>query len=136
MNEGAAEDRHQCHTDPGDVEAARVWLRQTLGHHGVASDIQRDLTLAFTEIVTNILPRVDGRPAEDKVELQLGVTDTSVRLSVVDASPPFEPGPDSDEDGEGGVGLLLLHLLADEVSIGPGASGGSVTTVVKNRADD
>ncbi len=131
----ATDDRHQCHTDPDDVEGARQWMRQTLTHHGVATDVQRDLTLAFTEITTNVLPRVDGRPVEDKVEVQLAVTGDSVRLSVVDTSPPFERGAPSDEDGEGGMGLLLLHLLADEVSVEPGPSGGSVTTVVKHRPE-
>lgn len=133
MSTDAAEDRHQCHTDAADIEAARQWLRTTLTHHGVASDVQRDLTLAFTEITTNVLPRVDGRPDADKVEIQLQVSADAVRMSVLDASPPFERGAPSDADGEGGMGLLLLHLLADEVSVGPGPSGGSVTTVVKHR---
>ena len=135
MTAEPSDDRHQCHTDPGDIEAARGWIRDTLTHHGVATDIQKDLTLAFTEITTNVLPRVDGRPPEDKVELQLAVTADRVQLSVVDSSPPFAPGPEHDEDGEGGMGLLLLHLLADEVSVGAGPAGGSVTTVVKNRSD-
>ena len=129
------EDRHQCHTDPADVEAARGWLREVMTVNGVASDVQKDIVLAFTEIVTNVLPRVSGRPVEDKVELQVNVSAASVRLSVVDSSPPFTPGKEHDEDGEGGVGMLLLHLLADEVSVAAGVAGGSVTTVVKLRPD-
>ena len=129
------EDRHQCHTDPDDVEFARGWMRDMMTMNGVASDDQKDIVLAFTEIVTNVLPRVSGRPIEDKVEVQLNVGPAAVRLSVVDSSPPFAPGKEHDEDGEGGMGLLLLHLLGDEVSVGPGATGGSVTTVVKHRRD-
>jgi len=129
------EDRHQCHTDPEDVESARGWLRETMTVNGVASDVQKDLVLAFTEIVTNVLPRVTGRPIEDKVELQLNVSQASVRLAVVDSSPPFAPKKEHDDDDEGGMALLLLHLLADEVTVGPGAAGGSVTTVVKHRPD-
>lgn len=133
MSEIASDDRHQCHTDPGDVEAARQWMRDTLTQHGVAFEVQSDLTKAFTEITTKVLPRVDGRPIEDKVEIQLAVDEQSVRMSIVDSSPPFERGSPSDKDHEGGMGLLLLHLLADEVSVGPGPAGGSVTTVVKHR---
>ena len=136
MTAQSSEDRHQCHTDPGDIEAARQWIRDTLSNRGVATDIQRDLNLAFAEIASKVLPRVGGRPPEDKVEIQLSVTSNSVQMSVVDSSPPFELGAASDDDHEGGMGILLLNLLADEVVVGPGPSGGSVITVVKQRNQD
>lgn len=128
-----SDDRHQCHTDPDDIEAARDWIRSTLALQGVTGDVQRDLARAFTEVTSRVLPRVENRPSGDKVEIQLAVTNSAVQMSIVDTSPPFERGGAGDEDGEGGMGLLLLNLIADQVDISPGPSGGSVTTIIKNR---
>lgn len=136
MTGQSPEDRHQCHTDPGDIETAREWIRDTLSSRGVGSHIQRDLTLAFTEITSNLLPRVQGRPQEDKVEILLSVSAGNVQMSIIDSSPPFEPGTAGDEDREGGMGVLLLNVLADEVVLGVGPAGGSVTTVVKRLDED
>jgi len=132
----SSDDRHQCHTDPDDIEAARDWIRTTLSLQGVDDDVQRDLTRAFTEITSSVLPRVESRPSGDKVEIQLAVTDATVQMSIVDTSPPFERGGPGDQDGEGGMGLLLLNIIADKVNISPGPSGGSVTTIVKNRVNE
>ena len=54
----------------------------------------------------------------------------------VEVSPPFEPGLPTDTDREGGYGLLLLHMLTDEVDIGPGDQGGSVMRLTKRRPPD
>jgi serine/threonine-protein kinase RsbW len=116
--------------DPCDIADARQWLTTQLTPLGLDTEAIDELRLALTEATTNLLEHGEPRT---KSELHLSVETDRVHLMIRDDSPPFEPGSPGDTDREGGFGLLLLHMLTDEVEIQPGDTGGSVLRLTKLR---
>lgn len=120
-------------SEPGDLAEARDWIGEQLHRSWLIDDEIAELTLAVTEALTNLLQHVEVR---NKSELRVQVDQQAVHIFISDDSPPFEPGNPGDSDGEGGFGLLLLHMLTDEVEVRPGDTGGSLLRLTKNRPSD
>ncbi|HEC10741.1 MAG TPA: ATP-binding protein [Acidimicrobiales bacterium] len=113
-----------------ELDSARRWLEECCARRRVDPATSRDLGLALVEVVTNIVPRSPGNDPARKVELQLDVSDSEVSLTVVSPTGRFRPDP-GDEDG--GLGMLLVHVLVDEVRGRSDSAESSVLTLVKRR---
>ena len=119
--------------EPADLAEARDWLGAQLHQSWLLEEEIDELNLAITEALTNLLQHTDLRT---KSALRVQLEESAVHVFIADDSPPFEPGLPTDTDREGGYGLLLLHMLTDEVDIGPGDQGGSVMRLTKRRPPD
>lgn len=115
---------------PDDLAGARDWLADRLHRSWLIDDEIDELSLAITEALTNLLQHAGHRT---KSELRVSDDANSVHVFIRDDSAPFVVGDPSDEDREGGFGLLLLHMLTDEVEIREGDTGGSVMRLTKHR---
>lgn len=98
---------------PASAGAARRWAAPLL-----PADVRDPVVLVVSELVTNAVAADEAAGAADDIEVEL-VFDSShghVVLAVTDASDrPLPPSPTcvpGDEDG--GRGLLLLDILADD----------------------
>jgi anti-sigma regulatory factor (Ser/Thr protein kinase) len=97
-------------------------LGRWLGEAGLPAAAVLDWRLVAEEILTNVF-RHAGLTAGSAVELELELLPDRVRLVVCDEGRPFDPlaapAPDLErpipEHGEGGLGLVLLRALADEL---------------------
>ena len=74
-----------------------------------------DIRLLVSELVTNCVKHAQVGP-DESIVLSVAIRDDSVRVSVADQGPGFEPpdAPPSEEDAEagGGWGLFLVEQLA------------------------
>ncbi len=111
-----------------ELDSARRWLEECCARHRVEPEVSRDLGLALVEVVTNIVPRSPGNDPTRKVELQLDVGPSEVSLTIVSPTGRFRPDP-GDEDG--GLGMLLVHVLVDEVRRGSESAESAVLTLTK-----
>ena len=90
---------------PGQARAAVHACADRLRLDGVRDDI----VLLVSEMVTNAI-----RHASPPVRLEIAAGDSDVVVAVCDGS-PVQPAPrDPGEDAEGGRGMLLVDLLADD----------------------
>jgi sigma-B regulation protein RsbU (phosphoserine phosphatase) len=85
--------------------------------HALADEVVFDLRLALEEAVSNIIRH--GHTGEDgEILIGLDVTPEAVTATVEDDGAPFDPlaQPDpADASAEGGLGVLLMKGLMDEV---------------------
>ncbi|MFT5530886.1 MAG: anti-sigma regulatory factor (Ser/Thr protein kinase) [Candidatus Poriferisodalaceae bacterium] len=119
--------------DPTDLAAARDWLSDQLTDTWLMSGDIDELRLAITEAFTNLLQHAQPRT---KSELSVNIEADRIHVFIGDDGPPFEPGVPTDIDREGGFGLMLLHMLVDEVDVTAGPTGGSVMRLTKVRPPD
>lgn len=101
------------------VRALHPWLEGA----GAPPGAIRDVTLMLDELFTNIVMHgYQGRP-DGWVELVAEVKGASLLLTLRDRAPPFDPRnapvPDRSSPLEertiGGLGLVFVHRLADEL---------------------
>ncbi|MDJ1645387.1 ATP-binding protein [Streptomyces pakalii] len=108
---------------PASVSAARRWAAPLL-----PADVRDGVVLVVSELVTNaVAADVAAGTVEDiEVELVVDPPRGHVHLSVTDASDrPLPPSPVCVAgDEEGGRGLLLLDVLADDHGWAPRPCGG------------
>jgi anti-sigma regulatory factor (Ser/Thr protein kinase) len=98
----------------------RRWLDGTLSRLGASENVRSDLTLAVTELCTNII-RHGYRGDPGMIDLSVGRTGDAIEVVVSDQAPVFESsqGPKIDPDAgprEGGYGIPLIRALADEIA--------------------
>src|SRR4051812_20707753 len=97
---------------PYAVTAARLALTDLESH--LDPSVAFDVRLLVSELVTNSVQHAQVA-AEDSIVLSVALTDTTVRVSVRDEGPGFEPpaSPPPD-DADAGWGLFLVEQLADD----------------------
>jgi len=79
----------------------------------VKEDVLNDIRLLVSELVTNSV-RHSGLAKHEPVRMQVGVTESTVRVEVADRGRGFEPVPrDADRSRPGGWGLYLVDRLSD-----------------------
>ena len=122
------------HADLREIARIRRWLREALGVRLSPQDVS-DLSLAVTEICTNIVRHgYQGGTAGD-IEVHVSTEDDAVCVTILDCGPPFVPDriqvPPPEALAEGGYGLVLARGMVDEIRFQPAPGGGNRTTLVK-----
>jgi anti-sigma regulatory factor (Ser/Thr protein kinase) len=114
--------RHRVELESSPLSPARA--------RSVAADAVRalklgplgdDLALIVSELVTNAV-----RYAAAPVALEIEASDTTVTIAVGDGSPGRPVARMPTEDAEGGRGLALIDLLAEETGVRPSPPGKTV----------
>lgn len=92
-------------------------MHTTLRSWGVAEESRSDAELLVSELFTNAVRHTDS----EKVGCRLWMIGVRLRLEVIDeGGRHMLPSPrQADMDGEGGRGLLLVSVLADEWGFRP-----------------
>ena len=108
-----------------DFDRAAVWLDEFSMNAGLSKDITGRLQVALDEVLSNILNHALADEAAGRLEIGLSVRilGDRVELEVVDDGPAFDPTgvapmPRAARIAgrrEGGVGLLFVRSLMDEV---------------------
>jgi len=86
----------------------------------IADDIEEDIRLLVSEIVTNSV--LHGPSAPSEVDLQVWVSDDVVRVAVTDQGAGFERQDQPTGGDRSGWGLMMVDRLADRwgVELGSG----------------
>jgi anti-sigma regulatory factor (Ser/Thr protein kinase) len=106
---------------PYAVTAARLALADLESQ--LDASVAFDVRLLVSELVTNSVQHASVA-AEDSIVLLVSIGDESVRVTVSDEGPGFEP-PSSPppEDADAGWGLFLVEQLADAWGVGEAGKG-------------
>ena len=121
-------------------------FRSFLDASGVDERAHYVATLAFEELVVNVLRHAGIRPgAEDAVvEVEAAVSEDAVRFRVEDRGPPFDPTahpepppPDSIESAPiGGLGIQIVRRSVDRIDYARTAKGNRVEVTVRRAGED
>jgi serine/threonine-protein kinase RsbW len=108
-----------------EFERASRWLGNLSASAGLAKDVTASLQVALDEVLSNIMTHsfvgsLDGRR---EIGLRLRIYPDNVELEIRDDGPAFDPtgvvpAPRATrvvERQEGGVGLLFVRTLVDEL---------------------
>ena len=141
--------------EPDDVEPDRLRLAATATNVPRISDFVReagkrlrltedvrfDIDLAVEEASTNIVRHAYGPDRAGDIEVRVEAAVDAVRITFTDWGLPFEADPSHlavdvplEERAEGGMGLLLVDKLMDEVARETASTPGgpNVLILVKN----
>jgi anti-sigma regulatory factor (Ser/Thr protein kinase) len=103
---------------PYAVTAARLALADLESQ--LDASVAFDVRLLVSELVTNSVQHASVA-AEDSIVLIVSINDETVRVTVRDDGPGFEPpASPPPEDADAGWGLFLVEQLADSWGIGDG----------------
>jgi len=95
---------------PEAPSEARRFVREA-----VADDVSRkllnDVLLLTNELVANAV-RHAGHATKDPIAVEITVDDRSIRVTVRDKGPGFDPARPGERAEEGGWGLLLVEMLS------------------------
>jgi serine/threonine-protein kinase RsbW len=108
---------------PADIQyvgLARLVVTVVARQSGMADDRVEDLKIAVSEATTNAIKAHRRHNRQRPVLLQFGPTNnSSFEVTIIDAGPGFDPlPPDPGRDWtlEGGLGVMLIRELADDVT--------------------
>jgi anti-sigma regulatory factor (Ser/Thr protein kinase) len=106
---------------PYAVTAARLALADLEAQ--LDASVAFDVRLLVSELVTNSVQHASVA-AEDSIVLVVSINDESVRVTVSDDGPGFEPpASPPPADADAGWGLFLVEQLADSWGVGEGSKG-------------
>ncbi len=133
----AASGRFSMSSEAEDLARLRAWLRATLEGLGVDRATRAELVLAVGELCANSIEHAyDGRGGQPINVSVLGHPDRLV-IEVEDFGRAFEAGryvaPDLDALPDHGLGIHLVHRIADSVAIDVKRDRGTRWTLVKYR---
>lgn len=106
-----------------ELERANQEIARYLESEGLAHHLIQAVSLGLEEVVTNILKYGYDDQREHQIEITLQVTDSRLRLIIVDDGHEFNPldqaQPDLakslDEREPGGLGIFFLGTLFDNI---------------------
>ena len=109
--------------EPLELGRAAEWLDERLGEAGTPPRTVAALQVALEEVLNNILSHAYADPDPHKIEVRLNVDAAAATLEFLDDGVPFDPTqprstPPADDtmDEMGGLGILFVHRLMDEVA--------------------
>lgn len=134
---GAAAGRFSMSSEAEQLRELRQWLRAQLESLGLDRATQSALVLAVGELCANSIEHAyEGRGGEPINVFVHGYEDRLV-IEVEDFGRAFEPSryvePDLDAVPDHGLGLYLVHRIADAVSVDVRRERGSRWTLIKYR---
>ena len=102
----------------------------------VTNEFRHDLKLVSEELLANIIKHGYDQHSDEKINIELAVDGSSVRLTFTDSAREFNPlernSPEILNDlSAGGMGIMLVRSLTDEQSY-KRDSNLNVFTVTKN----
>ena len=120
-----------------DLARLRTWLREALGDLGVEPAVQAELVLAVGELCANSIEHAyEGRGGQPIHVSVAGHPDRLV-IEVEDFGRSFDRSryiePDLDSLPDHGLGIHLVHRIADSVVIDVARAAGTRWTLVKYR---
>ena len=130
------------------VENVRMisdFVRDTAQRLRLTEDALFDIDLAVEEASTNIVRHAYGPHHAGDIQVRVEATDDAVCITLTDWGLPFDAGsPRLEVDApaearaEGGMGLLLVHKLMDDVArqTAPAPGGPNVLTLIKHVSVD
>src|SRR6266478_9062863 len=133
----AASGRFSMSSEAEDLARLRAWLRETLGELGVDRATRAELVLAVGELCANSIEHAyDGQGGQPINVSVVGHPDRLV-IEVEDFGRAFDPDryvePDLDALPDHGLGIHLVHRIADSVAIDVRRERGTRWTLVKFR---
>jgi anti-anti-sigma factor len=133
----AASGRFSMSSEAEDLARLRVWLREALEGLGVDRATRAELVLAVGELCANSIEHAyDGRGGQPINVSLLGHPDRLV-IEVEDFGRAFDAAryvePDLDAVPDHGLGIHLVHRIADSVAIDVKRDRGTRWTLVKFR---
>jgi anti-sigma regulatory factor (Ser/Thr protein kinase) len=109
---------------PAPFVEARRFVKETAAA-SASRHVLDDAMLLTSELVTNAV-RHAGHSAEDPIELTVAVDERSLRVTVRDRGPGFDPDEVEARSGEGGWGLDLVRKLSSRWGVERGELGNDV----------
>jgi len=110
--------------DLADLPAVYAALEGFAETAGLSDDVRRTLLLVVEELFSNTVTHGYPEGGTDEIEVSAALGPGHVELTMADRAQPFDngvvpAGPDRSESLEemaiGGLGLFLVHQLADKV---------------------
>jgi serine/threonine-protein kinase RsbW len=106
-------------SDPNRFQRARAWVTEIAREVGFAPEEVHQLALALSEACANAYWHAYGGKSEGKIDLQVCVEDSCLRLTVRDYGQTFDVSryrpPRFSELPESGYGIYLMREIMDEV---------------------
>jgi anti-sigma B factor antagonist len=129
--------RFSMSSEAEDLARLRAWLRGALGDLGVERAVQAELVLAVGELCANSIEHAyEGRAGQPIHVSVAGHADRLV-IEVEDFGRAFDRSrytePDLDSLPDHGLGIHLVHRIADSVAIDVARAAGTRWTLVKYR---
>jgi anti-sigma regulatory factor (Ser/Thr protein kinase) len=120
------------------LSEVRAFVRSAVAAVGGSEDCIVDLVQAVDEAATNIVSHgYRGEPGPIEVDVRAGPPDGSVRVTILDRAPRFDPGSVAEPDladphiRPGGMGIHLMRAATDAVRHADRTGGGNVLTLVR-----
>ncbi len=124
-----------------NVSQITDFVRDAATRLRLTDDVRFDIDIAVEEACTNIVRHAYGPDHAGDIRVQVEATDGDVRITLTDWGRPFEADASHlsldvpvEVRAEGGMGVLLIHELMDEVTRTRASAPGrpNVLTMVKH----
>ncbi len=111
---------------PENLAIARLALAGVAATAGASREVVADMKLAVTEACTNAIQHAYGSGGDGDILVRYTVGEGTLSIEVEDRGAGFEPGAPSTNverngEGHGGMGLMIIRMLTDELSIKMGS---------------
>ena len=124
-----------------NVRQVSDFVRDAAKRLRLTDDVLFDIDLAVEEASINIVRHAYGPGQAGDIQVRLETTDGGIRITLTDWGRPFDAEAAHlavdvplEVRAEGGMGVLLIHGLMDEVArtTAPAPGGPNVLTMVKH----
>jgi|WetSurMetagenome_2_1015567.scaffolds.fasta_scaffold696267_2 serine/threonine-protein kinase RsbW len=115
------------------VAVARLTVAGIAGRMGFPYDAVDDIKVAVGEACTNAIEHAAPDPSQEVIEIRCQVDPEALIIEIADQGKGFDPGLESQPDllAGGGLGLILIRALMDEVQLDSLAGKGTQVRMIK-----
>jgi anti-sigma regulatory factor (Ser/Thr protein kinase) len=122
-------------SDPANLRAVRVELEEFAGRAGADEAAIHSIGLCVNEALANVIRHGYGGRHDQPVEITADSTAGEIRVAIRDWAAPIDPSklPTAPKDPlvPGGLGLLCMRRMMDDVQFIPQSDGNLLTMVKK-----
>jgi anti-sigma regulatory factor (Ser/Thr protein kinase) len=131
-------------SDPRLLGSIRCLIRGWTEGHGVASDVAENVVLAIDEACSNAMRHAYRGQCDEEVQLTLRADESWLEYELEDYGMPCPAEcldvasrrvPSTDDVTPGGLGVLLMFEVFDEVDFQPGSDRGNRVTMRLRRIE-